>query len=143
MPLNGFTVGRDVTINIRTSTGSLTIPLITEFSKQQKVVTKNVKGLDGKTRSVKFPNGWAGKLDAERQDSTLDDYIAQEEANYYAGQDNPNITITETITEVDGSVSQYQYQGVSLTLSDGGTAKGDDTMKQTLDWEATQRVKLS
>jgi len=143
MPLNGFSVGRDVSLNINTSTGTLNLSLITSFKSRQQVVKKSIKGLDGKTRTLKFPNGWAGSFDVERQDATLDDYIAQDEANYYAGQDNPTITITETITEVDGSVSQYQYKNCTLTLSDAGDKKGDDTIKQSLEFESEQRLKLT
>lgn len=143
MPLNGFSIGRDVTLNIDTSTGTLSLSLITGFNSRQEVVKKKVKGLDGKTRPLKFPDGWAGRFEIEREDATLDKYIAQEEANYYAGEDNPNITITETITEADGSVSQFQYKGCTLTLSDAGDWKGDDTVKQTLEFEAIQRIQLT
>src|SRR5690348_7427813 len=143
MPLNDFSVGRDVTISIDTSTGPVVLSLITGFESHQQVVKKRVKGLDGINRPVTFPDGWTGKIDVEREDATLDKYFAQQEANYYAGQDNPTITITETITEVDGSVSQFQYQGVVLSLADGGSWKGDDTVKQTVDFEATKRIQLS
>lgn len=143
MPLNGFSVGRDVTISIDTSTGALVISLITGFSAKQKSIDREIKGLDGVTRTVTFPNGWAGKLDVERQDAGLDTYFAQQEANYYAGQNNPTITMTETISEADGSVSQFQYQDVALKFDDAGDWKGDETVKQMVSWSAAKRIKLA
>lgn len=143
MPLNDFSVGRDVTLGIDTSTGPLVISLITGFNSKQDVIKKRIKGLDGKARPVTFPDGWSGRFEVEREDATLDTFFAKLEANYYAGEDAPTITITETITEPDGSVSQFQYTQCVLTLSDAGDWKGDDTVKQTLEFEAVQRIQLS
>ncbi|MFD2271412.1 hypothetical protein ACFS07_10430 [Undibacterium arcticum] len=40
------------------------------------------------------------------------------------------VTITETIQEVSGSISQYRYLQVLLTLEDAGNYKGDDSVHQ-------------
>ena len=143
MPQNGFSVGRDISLDIIGPNGPLQLSLITDFSRRPVTTDQKVKGLDGITRHVRFPDGWAGKLSIERQDSTLDDYFAQLEDNFYNGLSESPLTITETITEVSGAVSQYRYVGVLLTFEDAGDWKGDSTVKQSVGFVAARRVKVS
>jgi len=143
MPQNGFTVGRDVSLNVVTPQGNLSLNLITSFSAKPDVTDQKIKGLDGITRHVRFPDGWTGGFSLERQDSTLDDYWAQVEANFYAGTNETPCTITETITEASGAVTQYRYVGVLLMLSDPGSFAGDATVKQSLSFSAQRRLKVS
>lgn len=143
MPQNNFSVGRDVTLNIIGQSGPLRFNLITGFSADQKTTDKSVKGLDGITRFMRFFDGWAGSFSIERQDSTADDYFTQLEANYYSGLAEQSISITETIQEVSGAISQYRYLGVLLSLASGGAWSGDDTVKQTINFVAARRVKVS
>lgn len=142
MPLNGFSVGRDIALTLIGPTGPINLSLITSFKSKPDITDQKIKGLDGITRHVRFPDGWSGTFQIERQDSTLDDYYAQLEANYYAGMNETSVTLTETITEVDGSVSQYQYTGVLLKLDDAGEWKGDATVKQSVSFVAQRRFKV-
>lgn len=143
MPLNGFTVGRDVSLDIVGPSGPIRFNLVTNFRSKQETSDQPVKGMDGITRPVRFFNGWTGGFDLERQDSAVDDYFAQLEANYYAGMNEGSVTITETITEVSGAVSQYRYVGVLLKLDDAGEKKGDATVKQKLGFFASRRLKVA
>lgn len=143
MPVNGFSVGRDVTTTISTPDGTLTPTLITKFSAKQQKVTKKVKGLDGITRTLVFPDGWTGDFEFSRQDSALDDHFAQEEANYYAGADSQPSTIMQTITEPNGSVNQYQFTGVTFIYEDAGTWAGDDNVIQKVSFNAERRIKVA
>lgn len=143
MPLNGFSVGRDVSLDIVGPTGPLRFNLITNFSSKQEAKTQMVKGLDGISRPVRFFDGWTGGFSLERQDSTVDDYFAQIEANYYAGLNEASVRIVETITEVSGAVTQYRYEGVLLKLDDAGDKAGDSTVKQKLSFMASRRVKVA
>lgn len=143
MPVNGFNVGRDVSVDINTSTGPLNFGLITKFTAKQDITDKKVKGLDGITRHARFPDGWSGTFDVERQGPELDNFFAQAEDNYYAGVDEQGGTITETITEVSGAVSQFRFLGVLLKYDDAGDWSGDDTVKQKVSFVASRRVKVS
>ena len=143
MPVDSFSVGRDVTLTIVTSSGPLDLNLITSFNARPDYTDLKIKGIDGVTRHVRFPDGWQGTFDIEREDSTLDDYFAGLEANYYAGVNEQPGTLTETITEVDGTISQYRFVKVLLKLDDAGTWAGDQTVKQKLSFVASQRVKVS
>lgn len=143
MPLNGFSVGKDVSTNINTPSGPLNFGLVTSFESKPEYVKKKVKGIDGVTRHVNFPDGWVGSFECEREDSTLDDYVAAYEAGYYAGMDEGASSITESITEVAGNITQYIYIGVQLLLDDAGKWAGDSTVKQKVSFTAQQRIKLA
>lgn len=143
MPINGFTVGRDVSLDIVGASGPVRFSLITKFTSKQDVKDNRVKGIDGITRPVRFFDGWSGSFDIERQDSTVDDYFSQLEANYYAGLNEASVTITETITEVSGAITQYRYTGVLLKLDDAGDYAGDSTVKQKISFVASRRIKVA
>lgn len=143
MPLNGFSVGRDVSLDIIGPAGPLRFNLVTGFNSKPDITDQKIKGLDGITRHVRFPDGWSGAFDVTRSDSTIDDYFAQIEANYYAGLNEQPCTITETITEVSGAVTQYRYLQVLLKLDDAGQWQGDQTVKQKVSFVAARRVKVS
>ena len=143
MPVNNFSVGRDLSIDIITKEGPLRLNLLTSFKAKQDITDGKVKGIDGITRHVRFPDGWSGSFMLERQDHSVDDYFSQLEANYYAGLNEQPATITETIAEPNGAVSQYRYMGVLLKLDDAGTWEGDKTVKQSLSFVASRRQKIS
>lgn len=142
MPVNSYSVGRDVTLNINTPQGALKVAKITRFSPKQETSDIKVKGLDGIIEHMVIPDGWSGSIDVERKDSTLDDYFAQLEANYYAGLNLAQVSITETIKEANGKVSQFRYEGVQLKLGSAGDWAADQTVKQQLDFMAARRIKV-
>ncbi len=143
MPVNNFSVGRDISLTIVTASGPLNLSLITGFRSKPEMAEVKVKGLDGLTRHARFYDGWTGGFDVERQDSTVDDYFAQLESNYYAGINEQPATITETITEPNGAVTQYRYMQVLLKLDNAGEWKGDSTVKQQISFIAAQRRKIA
>lgn len=143
MPINGYSVGRDYTLVIQTATGPLQLNKITGFKKKQVVTDVRVKRIDGITDHVRFPDGWSGSFDVERQDASVDNYIAQVEAGYYSGINEQPCQIYETIQEANGAVSQFRMDGVLLTLADGGNVAGDATVKQSLSFVASRRIKVA
>lgn len=142
MPLNTFSTGRDVTLTVVTPSGPISFNLITAFHSSPVTGQVKVKGIDGITRHALFPDGWTGGFDIERSDSTVDDYFAQLEDNYYQGQNIGSSTITETITEPNGAVTQYRYLQVLLQLDDAGSWMGDQTVKQKISFMASRRKKI-
>ncbi len=74
----------------------------------------------------------------------IDQFYAAFEAAFYAnGSTIPGATITETIQEVDGSVSTFKYTGVQVVPSKTGDWRGDDKVSQVLDVVASQRVQVN
>lgn len=143
MPANGYTVGRDLSLDLIGPSGPINFSQIVGFTSKPDITDKKIKGLDGITRHLRFPDGWSGSFEIERQDSTVDDYFSQIEANYYAGLNENAGTITETIQEVSGAITQYRYLQVLLTLEDAGNFKGDDSVHQKVRFVAARRVKVS
>lgn len=139
MPQNGYSIGRDISLNVQTSSGPLVINRITGFDCKQETSKTKVKRLDGINDSLRFFEGWSGSFSVERADSIVEDYFVQLEANYYAGLNETPATILETITNPDGSTSQYRYERVILSLDDAGNWQGDATVKIKVSFEAARK----
>lgn len=142
MPLNSFSVGRDISLDITGPNGPLLFSQITSFHRKQDSTDQKIKSLDGVTRHLRFFDGWSGDFEIERQDPTIDRYFSQLEANYYQGLNELPVTITETITEVDGSISQFRYVQVLLKLEDAGTYKGDASVHMKVSFVAARRIQV-
>lgn len=143
MPINGFSVGRDLTLTIVTASGVLPVKGITSFKSKQDTNEEKIVKIDGVTDHVRFFQGWSGSFVIEREDSTLDDYFSQLESNYYQGITEQPVYITETITEKNGNVTQYRYQKVLLKLDDAGDWAGDRVVKQSLSFVCSRRQKIA
>lgn len=143
MPINGFTVGKDVNIDVMTSAGAFTISNITAFHPRAKYTSVKSKSLDGIVRHVDIPDGWDFTLEVDRADGNTDTFFANQEQAYFNGQPIQSATINETITNPDGSVSQYQYTQVTLRFDDAGQRNADALVKMTISGSATRRNKLS
>lgn len=144
MPTNNFNTGRDITLTIVTpQVGPISLSLITGFNSKPITTTESPKGLDGVVRHIRFQNGWQGSFTLERRDSTLDDYFALVEAQYWDGQNEPPCSITETIQEAAGNVTQWRYTGVLLSFEDAGEYRGDTTVKQAMSFLASKRLKIA
>lgn len=142
MPINDFSVGRDLSLTIITASGAVSFSLRTDFQSKQDTTKKQITGLDGKTRFVRFFKGWSGSLKIQRRDSTVDDYFAQLEAAYFAGINEKAASITQLISENNGALTQYRYFGVLLDLDDAGKWSGDDTVDQAISFVAERRIKI-
>jgi len=143
MPINGISVGKDVVLTLTNNNGVIATNRIKMFSSKQKTSNRETAALDGINRHINIPMGWEGSFEMERTSSAIDDYIANYEASYYGGQNMLPITITETITEASGAVTQYQYVGVVTTLDSAGEWKADDYVTQKFNFSAQQRNKLA
>ncbi|HHS9775819.1 TPA: hypothetical protein ACTW8Y_000448 [Raoultella ornithinolytica] len=143
MPLNGYTVGRDVQVDINTAYGTVTIPVIIAFDANPKVNQVDVTKITGETDTLMIPKNWEGSIEAERQDATLDRWWAQWESDYFAGVNRAAGTITETITESNGGVSVFRYIGVQFNFTGAGKKQGDQTVRQTMTFTAKRRLQVA
>ena len=143
MPVNGYSVGKDVSLDIvDPNLGIMRFPVRTGFEAKQKTVDIEVKRLDGIVDHVIMPSGWTGTFDYERGSGALDDYFAFVEAAYYAGAPSGTLSITQTIVNPNGSISQYRFDRVVVKYDDAGSWKGDATVKQKIAWMASKRLKV-
>jgi hypothetical protein len=142
MPFNGLNVGRDVSIDIVTQLGRFNFNIRTDFKAKAMTNKRKSVGADGVIRHVYLPDGWEGSFAFDRADSAVDDFFCVQEDLYYQGVPIQTATITETITNVDGTISQYLYEGVCLSLDNAGDKKGDDLIKGEIGFGASRRLKI-
>jgi len=142
MPLDGLTSGIDHKITITDINGVQQFSIIEDFSAKEDAPISTQIAMDGQVRHPKFHQGWSGSFTLQRNTPFTDTYFALQEASYYLGADQIPATITETITENDGTVSQWQYSQVVLVFDDAGTFSGTDIVKQRVSFMAARRFKL-
>lgn len=145
MPINGQSIGKDVSIDIVTARGNFVIPAsaITSFEMSPDTTSEKRKGLDGVARFALHPDGWKGTMEIDRFNSDVEDYWAQFEADYYAGINTSTATALETITEADGSTSQYRYTGLVIQLDTLGSRSADKVITSKVSLMASRRIKVS
>ena len=112
MPINSFSIGRDCQLVVMGPQGRVDLTYVTGFESRQMTQSVRLDRLDGVPMGAELPKGWE------------------------AG------AVYQYVTEVDGSVSTYQYSGVVFKLVNAGTWKGDSTVKQKLEFFATQRQRV-
>ena len=143
MPQGQFNVGRDIGLTVVTQLGPLTLNTITSFKSKQESVVQKLVIINGVTDHLRFFQGWSGMFDIERASAVLDQYFAFLEQNYFLGIREQAASITETIQEVDGSISQYRYPGVILTFDDAGEFTGDKSVKQSMSFVSKRRIRIA
>ena len=139
-----MSIGHDVTVTIFdvTSNSIVSFPARTGFSAEPITKTINSEPLNGPPQFAEVPNGWRGTLDFDRTDNSIDVYFANYETTYYAGANPLSGTITQTIQEKNGSVTQYQFTGVAMKLAQAGMWKAAEKVAMRVDWNASQRIQV-
>lgn len=143
MPQGQFNLGRDIGLTIVTpQLGPITLNTITSFKSKSDDNVQKLILINGITDHLRFFQGWSGSFDLERASAILDQYFAMLEANYFRGIPEAAASITETIQEVNGTVSQYRYPGVILSFSDAGDFTGDKSVKQSMNFVSKRRIQI-
>lgn len=137
-----FNTGRDVSIDVTGPNGIISIPLITDFESKQDVTQLKSAGLDGVTRHYNVPDGWSGSIGLDRANAAIDSLIDAYEAAYYAGSSRVQGSITETVQEIDNTISQWRFVGVEFHCTNAGSWKKDSKVEPKLDWTASRRVRI-
>ncbi len=143
MPVNGLNSGLDVKITYSDANGVQQFAILQSFSASENANAPEKVSIDGTTRFPKFHMGWKGTFEYQRDSNVLDNYIANQESQYYLGVDQLPGTITQTITENNGTVSQYSYSNVVLILENGGTWSGTDIVMQSFSFLASRKQQLA
>lgn len=135
-----FNTGRDITVVITGPNGTVTLSYVTSFDRKQNVTKLKSSCIDGITRHENIPDDWTGSIGLDRAGREVDDLIYALEAGYFAGQKTAKGTITETIQEVDQSISQWRYAPCVFDLSDAGKWAKDSKVEPKLEFSASRRV---
>jgi hypothetical protein len=142
MALTTFSIGRDTQLVIMGPAGRVDISHVVGFESRQITTPVRVSRIDGTQLGTELPKGWEGTFEVERGNSVLDDFIAGLEQDYYAGRPISPGSMYQYVTESDGSVSTYQFDSVVFKLTSAGNWKGDASVKQKLEFFATQRRRI-
>jgi hypothetical protein len=142
MPINSFSIGRDCQLVVMGPQGRVDLTYVTGFESRQMTQSVRLDRLDGVPMGAELPKGWEGSFEVERGTSAVDDFIAAAELAFLNQGSMPAGTVYQYVSEVDGSTSTYQYSGVVFKLVNAGIWKGDSTVKQKLEFFATQRQRV-
>lgn len=143
MPANNRNTGRDISIDLATATGPLPLPpTVISIDFKPKYKTLDSTPINGDPMETDIPVGWDGMIEFERTGPAFDAYFAALEAAYFNGQNLQPGTITETILEPSGGISQYRYTGVTLRLDDPGSWKGDALVNVKVHAFAGRRIQV-
>ena len=142
MGLTAFSIGRDTQLVVVGPNGRLDLSHVTGFESRQLTSPVRVSRLDGTQLGAELPKGWEGSFEVERGTSALDDFISGIEQDFYNGAGAFPGTMYQYITETDGSVSTYQFDGVVFKLASAGAWKGDSSVRQKLEFYATRKRRI-
>lgn len=140
--VNDFNIGSDTTISLIVNGAILKSAILTSFEAKQMTTSLDSTGMDGVNRFDEIDKGWDISMDFDRADSILDDFFAAKEAARYNGAPKPEISITETTTNVDGSIVKYRYNRVALKFDTIGARKGDSKVEAKVSGKASRRIKI-
>ena len=138
-----FSVGRDCQVVVLGAYGRVDLTHVTGFESRQQTASVRVDRIDGMHIGAELPKGWEGTFELERGNSAVEDFIAQLEADYFAGNNPAAGTLYQYVAESDGSTSTYQFSNVVFRLASAGLWRGDASVKQRLEFFASTRVRVS
>ena len=115
---------------------------VTGFSANQEVKHQRADPLNSTPVEFTTPSGWRGQFQVDRGSSAVDDLIASIESSFWGAGTIGSGTIYQYVTEADGTLSTYEFIGVSLVLSSAGNFQADNIVKQTISFFASQRVRM-
>ena len=142
MSLTMFSVGRDTQLVLIGPTGRIDLTHVTSFDTRQITQSVRVDRLDGTHMGTELPKGWEGRFELERGSSTIDDFVAAAEQQYFNGSNPAPSTMYQYVTETNGSTSTYQYDNVTFKFSNAGIWKGDSSVRQKLEFFAVRRRRI-
>ena len=115
---------------------------MTSFESRQVTHAIRIDRMDGRHLAAELPKGWEGHFELERGNSAADDFINALEQAWHVAGELQGSTLYQYVTETDGSVSTYQFEGAVFKLTSAGQWKGDAAVRQRLDFFASRRKRI-
>ncbi|WP_234775175.1 hypothetical protein [Paraburkholderia tropica] len=145
MAANTFNIGRDglQLTTFDATLGQVQFNGLTGFTAKPRYKKLESEGADGVTRFRNVPNGHEGTFEIDRVDSSAEAYFAQKESNFFAQYPPSQSTITQTVTELDGTVTQWQYTNVEMALENAGDWKALDKVPLQVSWSASKKIQVA
>ena len=149
MPANTFSTGRDCQLVVIGPAGGngqagsrVDLTHVTGFESRQKTHPIRIDRMDGVHLAAELPKGWEGHFELERGSSAADDFVAALEQGWHVQGQLLGGTLYQYVTETDGSVSTFQYDGAVFRMASSGQWKGDAAVAQRLDFFASRRKRI-
>lgn len=142
MTSTAFSIGRDCQLVVMGPFGRVDLSHVTGFEARQVTLPVRIDRIDGTQLAAELPKGWEGYFEIERGSSAVDDFIAAIEAAYVANGAIPSGTLYQYVQETNGSLSTYQFDGVVFKLTQAGLWRGDQSVKQRLEFFAARRRRV-
>jgi len=142
MALNSFSIGRDCQLVVIGPAGRIDLSFVSAFESRQLTQSIRLDRLDGVPMGAELPKGWEGSFELERGSPNADDFVSAMESGFFSNGLIGTGTLYQYIQETDGSTSTYQYSGVVFKLANAGLWRGDASVKQRLEFFATQRQRI-
>lgn len=136
-----ISIGRDVSVVLTIAGQTIDLQNVTGFEATPQYANLKVDRLDGKVLNAELPKGWSGRINMERANDALDAFFAQNEALWLNAGTVTWGTITQAVTEADGSTSRYQFTNCALKFG-AQNWKPESPVAVEITFEATQRVAL-
>ncbi len=136
-----ISIGRDISVVLTVGGKTIDLQNVIGFEANAVYAKVNVSRLDGTNLFAELPKGWTGTFTLERANDALDAFFAEVEALWLHGGSLQNGTITQAVTEADGSVSRYQFTNCALNFGKQ-VWKSEAPAAMEVTFTATQRVAL-
>ena len=139
---NTYTIGRNCQVILLWNGTRVDLRDVTGFSASQEVKHQRADPLNSTPVEFTTPSGWRGQFQVDRGSSAVDDLVATIESSFWSFGTIGSGTIYQYVTEPSGSLSTYEFVGVSLILTSAGSYQADNIVKQTISFFASQRVRM-
>jgi len=140
-----FNLGHDIKLDVVDSQTNRVIASFGDFTHfSSEPITKSIthEPVSGEPEFDEVEHGWKGTLEYDRTSNEIDAFFANKEEAYFSNGARYPVTITETVYEKDGNVSQYRYTKVALKLDSAGSWKAADKVAQKVSFMASRRKKV-
>lgn len=142
MAINNLAIGRDISLNIHSPNGEIFIPTVVSFTCKPVPDVRTSVAMNGNVLFAPLPMGFNGTIEIDRTSPALEALWTAYENGYYSGENLLSNTITVTINEANGTISQWIATGVMFDAQDFGTWSGNDIVKQTLNFKASRYAQI-
>lgn len=137
-----FNTGVDTTLTIITQNGPLTVSILTSFDAKQMTTSLRSKDINGTNYFAEVPMGWESSFRVDKASDDIDAFFAALESDYYSGNTITGGTISQIVSNPDGSVSEYMFTGVAFKYDNAGDWAGDKKVEQQFSAKSDKRLKV-
>ena len=149
MPANSFSTGRDCQLVVIGPSGAngqagarVDLTHVTGFESRQQTHRIRIDRLDGVHLAAELPQGWDGHFELDRGSPAADDFINSLEQAWHVDGLLESGTLFQYVTETDGSISTYQFEGAVFKMVNAVQWKADSTVRQRLEFFASRRKRI-